>query len=80
MDKIKACSKHMGWLLGEADVRGFRQSYILPSKLGFKSCNTHLFNPKWFFEPLQGKAFPRARPQADDGITSNKPGSYLSLK
>ncbi len=65
---MKAFSKREGWLLGEVDVRGFRQSYIVPGKLGLKSRNTHLFNPKRYFGPLQGKAFPRARPQTGDGI------------
>ena len=64
MYQMKACSKHEGSLLGEIVVRGFSQIDIFPGKLNLIRCNRHLFNPKWYFGPLQGKAFPRARPQA----------------
>ena len=68
MDKIKAWSKHEGWLLGKKFVRGLSQIDIFPGMLSLKSCNIHLFNLKWYFGPLQGKAFPRARPHAGYGI------------
>ena len=68
MVQRKACSKHEGWLLGKTVVRGFSQIDIFPRKLSLQSCNTHLVNPKWYFGPLQGNAFPRARPQTGYGI------------
>ncbi len=68
MDKIKACLKREGWLLRKTVVHGFIQSDILPGKLSLESFNTNLFNPKWYFGPLQRKTFPRASPQADYGI------------
>jgi hypothetical protein len=68
MDQRKALSKREGWLLGKTVVHGFRHSDLFSGKLCLKSCNTHLFNPKGYFGPLQGKAFPRARPQAGYGI------------
>ena len=68
MYQMKVCLKHEGSLLGKTVVRGFTQIDIFPGKLSLISRNTYLFNPKWFFGPLQGKAFPRARPQAGYSI------------
>ena len=64
---MKALSKREGWLLGKVD--SYKVIFFLASSvLKVVTCNTHLFNLKWYFGPLQGKVFPRARPQADDGI------------